>query len=485
VRRDRTTGVVLVAMLALSKADGAIVGVLAPTLRDQFHLDDARLGLLASLASITGAVSALPAGGLVDRRHRPVLLAGALAIWSVALGVAGLATGFLLLALARLLSGCVATVARPAAVSLVGDVYAPSRRGRAMAALDAGQSAGTAVCFLLAALALRWFSWRMAFWWLGAAGLILAVAASRLTDPAPHGRTRFWGPRLEPPVFVDDGVVLEPIQATSPALVPGRVDGDALAITDPDVTAAGGGAASGRPPLPSPAPTTPPLWPVIVELCRNRTNRVVLIGEAVGNFFYAGVTSFAVLFAVERFGLATSDVDSAAPFVAVGIVTGLLLGGAVGDRMARSGGGSRRLVLACVLDLVAAALLVPAVAFHSLILSATLLTLAAAILSGGGPCLDAVRIDIVRPEIRGRAEAARGLLTLGASALAPVVFGLVAMSFGGQGSNGAGLGDAFLVMLLPLAASGVILLAGLRSYDSDVAAASASQPPHRLSFGTK
>jgi MFS family permease len=178
-------------------------------------------------------------------------------------------------------------------------------------------------------------------------------------------------------------------------------------------------------------------------------------------------------------------VDSAAPFVAVGIVAGLLLGGAVGDRLARRGGGSRRLILACTLDLCAAAILVPAVAFHSGVVSASLLILAAAILAGGAPCLDAVRIDIVRPEIRGRAEAARGLLTLGASAIAPMVFGLVAVSFGGQGSNGSGLGDAFLVMLLPLAASGVILLAGLRSYDTDVAAAAEHLPPPLLSFGTK
>ena len=91
--KPRVTAAVLVSLLALARADGAIVGVVAPALRAEFHLDDARLGLLASLSSVTGAFCALPAGGLIDRYRRPVVIAVALAAWSVALGVAGLATG--------------------------------------------------------------------------------------------------------------------------------------------------------------------------------------------------------------------------------------------------------------------------------------------------------------------------------------------------------------------------------------------------------
>jgi predicted MFS family arabinose efflux permease len=418
VRGGRTTGVVLVAMLALAKADAATIGVLAPALRSQFHLDDASLGLLASLASITGALSALPAGGLVDRRHRPILLAGALAIWSVALGVAGLATGFVVLAVARLVSGCVSTVARPAAVSLVGDLYRHDRRGRVMAALDAGQSAGTAVCFVIGALALHWFSWRAAFWCLAVVGVILAVLAGRLHDP------------------------------DRPATERDR--------TPPSMRAEQNG---------------PSMRAVLRELVSIRTNVVVLLAEAVGNFFYAGVTSFGVLFATERFGLSTARVDAVAPLIGVGVIVGLLAGGRFGDRMARRAGGGRRLVLACVLDLVAAGLLVPAVAFRSVVVCGLLLVVASAVLAGSGPCLDAVRIDIVRPAIRGRAEAARGLLTFGAGAVAPIVFGLVAMSLGGRQGHGEGLRDAFLLMLIPLAASGLILVAGLRSYDADAEAA--------------
>ena len=112
----------------LAKADAATIGVVAPALRADLHVTDAQLGLLAALSSVTGALCALPAGGLVDRRHRPAdhgrgrrpvepgpgsrrLRHRVRCCWRVA----------------RLVSGGFATVARPVSVSLAGDLYHPHR----------------------------------------------------------------------------------------------------------------------------------------------------------------------------------------------------------------------------------------------------------------------------------------------------------------------------------------------------------------------
>ena len=412
--KRRMTGAVLVSLLALAKADGAIIGVVAPALRSEFDLDDARLGLLASLSSVTGALCALPAGRLVDRRRRPLVISVALAAWSIALGVAGLATGLAVLVLARLVSSGIASVARPAAVSMVGDAYPATRRGEVLGALDAGQTAGAAGCFVIGALALHFLTWRWAFWGLAGAGLLLAIGAARLPDPALRGT--------------------------------GRVE----ARDSPDAETR--------------------LLGVLSELVRIRTNAVVLIADAVANFFYAGVTSFAVIFATERYHLAVATVDATAPVVGVAVIAGLLAGGRVGDRVARRWGGATRLVLSSATAVVASVLLIPALAARSLPLAVSSLVLGAAVLAAGGPCNDAVRLDVVRPSMRGRAEAARGLLTLSSSALAPVAFGVLAMALGGS-DDAAGLRDAFLVMLVPLAASGIILLAGVRHYRADAAAA--------------
>jgi predicted MFS family arabinose efflux permease len=407
-------GLIIALVVGLAKADAAAVGVVAPALRSDLHITTAQLGLVASLASGTGALCALPAGGLVDRRRRSVVVVVALVIWSFALGLVGFATGLVLLAAARIISGGVATIARPVAVSLAADLYSARDRGRALASLDAGQAVGTALCFLLGALAVRLLDWRWLFWWLAAAGLLVALAARSLEDPAP---------------------VREP---------------------------------------------GPPLPVVIGSLLHIRTNMVVIAADSVGNFFFAGVASFAVLFITERYGLSNAFVDALAPAMAVGVIAGILVGGRIGDRLTRVSGGSRRLVVASACQLTATFMFAAALLSGSVVVAGFLLFVGATILGGAGPCLDAVRVDIVGANIRGRAEAAKGLLTLVSSTLGPVTFGLVATAFGGHVhgahsasdlASGFALRDAFLLMLIPLGVGALILLAAVRPYAADAAAA--------------
>jgi hypothetical protein len=71
----------------------------------------------------------------------------------------------------------------------------------------------------------------------------------------------------------------------------------------------------------------------------------------------------------------------------------------------------------------------------------------------------------------GRAEGVRTFLRTAAQALAPLIFGGVSDLLGG---GRMGLQYTFIVMLLPLTASGVVLLRGLRTYPKDVATAAAS-----------
>jgi MFS family permease len=403
----------IAAVVALAKADASTVGVVAPSLKSSLDLTDAQIGLLASMGAGMGALCALPAGQLVDRRHRVVVLTLALVGWSAFLGLAGLATGFLLLAVARLISGGVATVARPVSVSLSGDLFDVRDRGMALAALDAGQTVGTAVCYLLGAAAVHFLDWRWLFWFLAVTGVVLALRVRKLPDPAPH-----------------------------------------------------------RPPGPS-------MRSVLKLLITIRTNVIVLLSDSVGNFFFAGVSSFAVLYVTEEYGLSNALADLLAPVVAVGVIAGILAGGRLGDRLTRRAGGNRRLIVASVCQLVAAGVLAGALLSSSFAAAAVLLFVGATILGGSGPCLDAVRVDIVPPAMRGRAEAGKGLLTLASGALGPLTFGLVATALGGRG-QGTALRDAFLIMLVPLAAGALILLTAIGTYPADARAAGTEPDPGML-----
>lgn len=376
--------------------------MVAPELRASLHLSDAQIGLVASLAGAAGAICALPAGTLVDRRHRTVVLTVALVVWSLGFGLSGFAVGFALLAVSRVVSGGVATIARPVSISLAGDIYRPANRGWALARLDAGQAAGVGLCYLLGALAVHALTWRWLFWGLAAAGLVLGLGARRLHDPRP----------IRPP--------------------------------------------------------GPPLSSVLRTLLEIKTNVIVLAADSVGNFFFAGVASFAVLFVTERYGLSTATVDALAPIIGVGVIIGILAGGRVGDRIAR-GQGERRLTVAASSQLLATGIFAIALLQGDLASAGVLLFVGASVLGAAGPCLDAVRLDIMAPDIRGRGEAARGLLTLASSALGPVTFGLVATAFGGRGD--LALRDAFLVMLIPLAVGALLLLTARRPYPADAARA--------------
>src|SRR5205085_1552851 len=72
-----------------------------------------------------------------------------------------------------------------------------------------------------------------------------------------------------------------------------------------------------------------------------------------------------------------------------------------------------------------------------------------------------------------------------AQAGAPIAFGVVADTFGGRagggsGTGGGGLEYAFLIMLVPLALSGLIVWRARRTYPSDATSASGdqdAQPP--------
>ena len=405
-------GLVIALLVGLAKADGAAIGVVAPALESDLHITTAEIGLLASLGAITGALAALPAGSMVDRRHRVAVITVALVVWSLVLGVAGLATGFVVLAVARVISGGVATVARPAAVSMTGDTFEPAERGRALAVLAVAGVVGTALCYLLGAVAVGVANWRWLFIALAGAGIGLALASSRLDEPMV---SRGQSPRF----------------------------------------------------------TT-----VLGSLVRIRTNLVVQVADSISTFFFAGVTTFAVLFVTRRYGLPASLVDALVPALAVGIVAGNLAGGRVGDRLAGARDGSSRLVVAAACQLTGAAIFAVALLNRSLVVAGAFLFAGAAILGAAGPCLDAVRMDVLPPGIRGRAEAARGLLTLGSGALGPVTFGLIAGALAGRG-QGIVLRDAFMWMLLPLAAGALTLTAAIRSYDSDALAA-ARVPAHVL-----
>lgn len=205
-----------------------------------------------------------------------------------------------------------------------------------------------------------------------------------------------------------------------------------------------------------------------------RTNVVLVVAGACGYFFLAGVETFGIEFVRGQYGVSQIVANLLMLLVGAGAVAGVLVGGRLGDTLVRRHRLNGRILVAVVAAMATAVLFIPAVLSHSSVTALPYIVIAAFMLTAQNPPMDAARLDIMPPLLWGRAEGIRSFLRTGAQALAPLVFGGFSDLLGG-GQHG--LQVTFIVMLVPLAASGFILLRALRTYPVDVATAAASSRP--------
>jgi sugar phosphate permease len=212
------------------------------------------------------------------------------------------------------------------------------------------------------------------------------------------------------------------------------------------------------------------LWATAVYVVRVRTNVIVLLARAAGDYFLAGVGTFGVVFATAQYHLSQGVADVALLALGSGALGGVLLAGRLSDALLRRGRINGRVWVAILGHLLAPVPLLPAFLTHSRWVALPLFSMGAFFLAGTQPALDAIRVDVIVPGLRGRAEAIRQVLRTAVEGGAPLVVGLLA----GVLAGAAGLRLAFLVTLPLLVVNGLLLLLALRTYPHDVSAALAS-----------
>src|SRR5438270_11262958 len=73
----------LAGLAAAERFDALAFGVLAPNIRDQFHLDNSEFLAIATLTSVLPLLAAVPIGNWADRSNRIQLSKLAGVIWAV------------------------------------------------------------------------------------------------------------------------------------------------------------------------------------------------------------------------------------------------------------------------------------------------------------------------------------------------------------------------------------------------------------------
>lgn len=182
-------GALIALALAVAYCTGSrtLFSPLQELVAHDLHLGDFQLSLVQGLAaSIPVALLSLPVGQLVDRANRIRLLAGLLVVSVLGTTLTGLVHSFWPLFFARMLAGAGATCALPVAISVVADLAAPERRGRALLGLSLGNMVGAAVAFGLAGVLLRWHgagAWRAIHFDFAVFGLIVVLVLALLREP--------------------------------------------------------------------------------------------------------------------------------------------------------------------------------------------------------------------------------------------------------------------------------------------------------------
>jgi predicted MFS family arabinose efflux permease len=414
---QRTRVVVLLAcVLGLETADSAVIGAVAHGLKQSLDMSNAQLGLLAAAGPLVGGIATLPAGMLVDRFARTRVLSISIVLWSLAMVAAGAAPSFGMLLASRVGLGMVAATAFPAVASLMGDLFEQRERARVYSSVLTGEIVGTAVGFLVAGELTAVLSWRFGFWLLAPPGVALAVAIARVLPEPARGAS--GSPAVDPPQLS--------------------------------------------------------LWSAVIRILRVRTVVVIIIASALGDYFFAGVRTFGLLFFEHRYGIGQSAATTLMVLIGLASVAGVLTGGRLADRLLRGGRRNARIVVAAASYLLAVGLLLGAFSDTPPLVSIPLFALGAAALAGPNPPLDAARLDVMHYGLWGRAEGVRTVARTAMTAAAPLAFGALTDAFG-NADTASGASSAFMLMLIPLALAGLTVLFATRTYPADVAAAAQSK----------
>ncbi|HET6795181.1 MAG TPA: MFS transporter [Acidimicrobiales bacterium] len=504
----RRVVILLACVLALDSADKGAIGALSAQLESALHIGNTKVGLLVTASTLVGAAMTLPFGALTDRTRRTRLLWITILLWAVAQAACALADSYVFLLLTRLALGAVTAAAGPAVASLTGDLFATGERARIYGFILTGELVGAGLGLLVAGEVAGFLSWRASFLALAVPSLALSWAIRRyLPEPARGGQSRLAPGAEEIPSVEEVEAHPEDFEAEADAAADAaaadrprrrgakRPAGPAPTGSRRDATVQRQAEAAGYRARPERVlaadPDTMGLRRAVRYVLSIPTNIALIAASSLGYFFFAGVETFAIILLRGRYGMSQSGATSLLLVIGIGAVAGVLSGGRAADRLVMRGRVDGRLLVGAVSYVAAALVFVPALLVPVLALGLPLYVVGAAAVAAPNAPLNAARLDVVQSRLWGRAEGVRTVVQTLLQAAAPLLFGFVSQLLGGAaGGLGAGINSAhagvspaagrgveyaFLIMLVPLAASGLILFRSRRMYPADVLAAVESE----------
>jgi MFS family permease len=180
-RRKASTSWVLLLIVGVNHlvADGAfaVIYPLLPAIRAELSLSYAQASLFRAAFKLAGAALQFPAGVLAESVGQGVLLLAGNIWLTVGVAVLSLAGTFSMLLVAAVAAGLGGNTQHPVGTSLVSRLYEHAGRGRAIGVLNFSGDLGKLAAPALAGLVAATWGWRTGLMTTGVVGLVLVAAA--------------------------------------------------------------------------------------------------------------------------------------------------------------------------------------------------------------------------------------------------------------------------------------------------------------------
>jgi predicted MFS family arabinose efflux permease len=403
-----TLGLLLV-IYVVNHIDRQVMYILAEDVKRDLVLSDTQLGfLIGGGFAIFYTFAGLPIARLADRSNRSNIIAIALLVWSAMTVASGLSRNFFQLLAARIGVGVGEAGCTPPAHSMISDAIPPERRASALSLYQLGVPIGTLFGLAAGGYLAEGLGWQMAFFVVGAPGVLLALLAKLTLEEPPRGQFDAGG-----------DVEMESI-------------GDTFGF-----------------------------------MMRMPAMRHVLMGSATQTLFLAGVGAFHPSFLQRVHGLSVSETGLRLGLIA-GIAGGISVFGAgwLADRLAQN---DRRWIW--WIPAIGALLSLPFsyVAYSTDDAGLAVAMIAAATLLNHtySGLTHAIMQGLVRPRMRAVMSAfALFVMNLVGFGLGPILVGQLSDRFGGGGE----IRNALLVLIVFVAWASVHYVLGARSYLRDLEA---------------
>ncbi|MEO0982383.1 MAG: MFS transporter [Pseudomonadota bacterium] len=178
----------LTLVYTLNFIDRILITVVGRPIIDEFGLSNFQFGILSGIGfALFYTLLGIPIASLSERYNRVRIIGVCVILWSVATVLCGFTVGFVTLLLARMLVGVGEAGCTPPANSLISDYYKPLARPTALGIYAMGVTAGGLLAQLFGGYIVTEFTWREAFIYVGAPGVIIGIIVLTTIKEPPRG----------------------------------------------------------------------------------------------------------------------------------------------------------------------------------------------------------------------------------------------------------------------------------------------------------